>query len=216
MPVPSTNWTIRIFKAWNTTDLSRSWVNNYEINTSSALNPPDLVPVLNTLVAAEKVIHWNFINFLQATISTWEPDSKPYNPLSFLTVPLSGGGSAGAPTAATVLDSNVCLMVRFQADTGRSGRRFYRGQLDEPNVDTQGDGKFVLASTSGFLDSGANMNSFRTALAPLLPGGAGIGKLMLMYAKPGITSVQRAVTAIHTGGIVVNKRNHRYFDRRAI
>lgn len=216
MPIPDTNWTIRIFKSWGAADLSRAWVNNYEINTTTALNPPDLVPVLNTLVTAEKILHQPEVQFLQATISTWEPDSKPYNPLAFLTVPLSGVGGWARTAGDDPLDSNVCFMVRYQADTGRSGRRFYRGCLTEAHVTIGGDARFQLTSTSGFGDTGAGMTSFRSALAPLLPGGAGVGKLMLMYGKPGIVSVQRAVTSVHTGGVVVNRRNHRYFDRAGV
>jgi hypothetical protein len=213
MPVPSTNWTIRIFKSWGSNDLSRAWANNYEVNTTQALNPPDLQPVVDTLVAAEKTIHMNNIQFIQATISTWEPDSKPYNPLSFLTVPLAGTGSSTPNAGDDMLDSNVTLMIRYQATTGRSGRRFYRGLLTEAAVNSTSQGYFQLIGGAAWGPTGTIITNVRTQLAPLLPGGNGIGKLMLMYAKPGVSSVQRAVTAVALGGVVINRRNHRYFDR---
>lgn len=208
----ATNWTIRIFKSWAVADLSRSWVNNYELVSAGDLSPLDMVPVLNTLVAAEKTIHYDKINFIQATISTWQPDSKPYNPLSFLTVPLSGQGSA-ATGALQLLDSNVCFLMRFQADLGRSGRRFYRGALSETDVDATPTGGFQFAGGLAAVDAGGGMSSFRTALAPLLPSGAGLAKLHLLGKGITFPSTARPVTSVHTGGIVINRRNHRYFDR---
>jgi hypothetical protein len=215
--MPSTNWTIRVFKSWVAADLTRAWVNNYELVSDVSRGPEEMVSVVNTIVAAEKGIHLTQVQFLQATVSTWENEPGTYDPLSFLTVPLSGAGGVTATAPSNPLDSNVCLFLRYQATTGRSGRRFYRGCLQEQDVDVGGDGRFIVAAAATWLGpTGGVITGFRTSMAPLLPGGNGIAKLALMYAKPGISSVQRAVTAINIGGIVISKRNHRYFDRKAV
>lgn len=216
MSVPATSWIIRIFKSWGVADMTRSWVNNYELVSGAAAYPADMVPVLNTLVAAEKLIHYTPIQFLQATIATWEPEGRGnYDPNTFVTVALSGAGSVAIAAGDELADSNVCLMVRLTADAGRTGRRFYRGSLSEANVTTNSAGISGLASGSTMGDTGSSMAAYRSALAPLLPGGAGVAKLTLIGRNKAGVLYMRPVTGVHTGGVVVNRRNHRYFDRHA-
>lgn len=210
--MPDTNWTIRIAKSWSARDLTRSWVNTYELVSGAPASPTDLIPVLSTLVAAEKTLHRNLVQFLQGTISTWVPDSKPYTGLNFVTVEQSGTGNLGLSSGDT-LDSNVCFVVKFTAPTGRQGRRFYRGCLSEDDNITSSDGHFNLAGTSGFIDTGAVMSNFRTALAPVLPGGNALAQLYLFGKGLTFPSTARAVNGVRSGGITVNKHNHRYFDR---
>lgn len=204
-------YTVRIFKSWGARDASRRWVNNYEIEAGTAALT-SLGAVANDIAAAEKLIHQTTVQFLSYSVSTWEPDSHPYNPLSFVTGELSGTGALAA--ASQLLDSNVCFLVKYQAATGRSGRRFYRGCLAEQDVEPAGDGSFTVSPGSNFQDAGGAMTSFKNALAPYLAGGTNATKIIL--AGNSASSIQRIVTAVKSGGVVVNRRNHRYFDRRAI
>jgi hypothetical protein len=202
---------IRIFKSWGARDESRRWVNNYEIEAGAA-TLTSLDTVANALASAEKLIHMGNVNFLSATISTWEPDSQPYNPLSFRTIELSGIGTKNV-AGVTTLSSNVCFVVKYQATTGRNGRRFYRGCLTEADVESGGDGSFTLTAAGPLLDAGADFTAFKTAMAPYLSGGANATKIVLAGAS-GI-GVQREVSALKSGGVSINRRNHRYFDRAA-
>lgn len=210
--MPSTNWVVRIFKAWGTRDLDRAWTNTYELVTGTALAPTDLMPAADTLVAAEKALHTDAAQFIQYTISTWENEPGSYDPSSFVTVSTSGIGSRtiGANEA---LDSNVTLTVQFTAATGRQGRRFYRGVLFESDVNANANGRFAILTNSTIADTGTVMVAFRNALAPLLPGGAGIAKLFLLGKGTTFPTTARPVTGVHTGTVTTNRRNHRYFNR---
>lgn len=208
-----TNWIIRSFKSYGSRDMTRSWVNNYELVSPAPIGPLDMIPAANAIVAAEKALHNASVNFLQVTISTWKADSKPYDPTSFVTVAQSGTGSVSI-TGQEMLDLNVCLMVQFTASTGRQGRRFYRGVLFESDVNANTSGTFTLVAGDTFADTGTFFGQFRSALAPVLPGGAGPAQLYLLGKGITFPTTARPVTAVHPGGVVVQKRNHKYYDRQ--
>lgn len=202
---------IRIFKAWRGRDISRAWSNTYEI-ISGADNPTELVAVGDALVAAERIIHLTDVNFLQYTISTWAPDSHPYNPETFVTYTLAVDGQRGNDSGVNdnALDYNVCYMIHRNATTGRSGRLFFRGCLMETDVMIQGDGRFAIEGTgAGEVDT--KTQAFKTALAPYITGGT--GNQLALISKSGSTIYRRNVVDIVAGGVVINKKNHRYFDR---
>lgn len=205
---------VRIFKSWGGRVADRRWVNNYEIDSGATLLG-GLDAVVNDLVAAERIIHVPTVNFLSATISTWAPDSVPYNPDAFRTLELAGVGSRAAP-AGDLLDSNVCYMVQFQCSTGRSGRRFYRGVLGEADVQIGGDGRFTLVPASALDNGGATFVAFQGALAPRLSAGAAAEKVVLVHSGGPSPSVVRGVSALKVSGVIANKRNHRYFDRASV
>lgn len=204
-------YTIRIFKSWGGRYPDRRWVNNYEVD-SSVTGVAGLSAAAGAIAAAEKIIHLDLVNFLSATVSTWEPDGVPYNPDSFTTLELSGTGSRATASQQSI-DSNVALKVNFQPTTGRSGRRFYRGCLIETDVVGLGDLSFTFEAASPVADSGSAMASFKTAMAPYLAGGADPTKIVLAYSGAGSGSVVRGVASLKAAGISINRRNHRYFDR---
>lgn len=212
------NFIARVYKSWGVQDYERRWVNTYELASDSALAPAMATSILNALAAAESNLYFNNVRFLTATLSTWTPDSDPYNPNSFFTLELSGGGARAG--GVDILDSNVCLVIKKQADLGRSGRLFYRGALAEGDVEVGGDGRFRIAATSPVAAGGAVMTSYMSAMAPFLSGNVGgADNLTLRLIGQSTTSQgvvvthDRAVTALKVGGVTINRRNHRYFDR---
>jgi hypothetical protein len=202
---------IRVFKSWGTRDAERRWVNNYEVE-AGALGVTALDAVAEAIADAERVIHLNQVHFLSATISTWAEDSTPYNPLAFRTIELDGTGTPLVGSDDPV-DSNVCLLVKFQAATGRSGRRFYRGVLTEADMEIGGDARFNLEAASPVRTRFNQAGGYAELLAPYLSGGA--DPVSIVLAAPNLVGVQREVESVEIGGIVVNRRNHRYFDRAA-
>jgi len=207
------NYIIRIFKAWGTRDGSRRWVNNYEVS-STATDVTGLVSAVNTIVEAERLIHFIDVNFLEATVSTWLPDSHPYDPAAFMTLDLTGYG-ARAPGGAIVLDSNVCWLVNARTATGRTGKKFFRGCLYEGDVQLAADGTWAFTPGSSMESGGASIAAFDAAIAPMLSGGSSPNTLSLI--SPGVAGGVRVrgILEYRVGGIVVNRRNHRYFDRLA-
>lgn len=204
-------YTVRIFKSWAARDPERRWSNVYEIQSAST-SPGALDATIDTIVLAERQIHANQVNFLEATVSTWAADSHPYNPTTFYTRELSAVGTAN-PSPATWLDSNVCFLVKLGAGLGRSGRRFYRGCLTESDVETQGDGRWTLSAGSVMLQAGANFAAYRTQLSPMLSDGAGADKLVIASGHGATPTFVRQIFTLTSSGVVINKRNHRYFDK---
>lgn len=206
-------YTVKIFKSWGARDAERRWSNTYELE-SDATSPDGLGDTVDALVAAEKIIHANIINFLSATVSTWEPDGTPYNPLSFTTIELEGTGLVNPVPPEDMLDSNVCLVLKYLPTLGRSGRRFYRGCLHEASVQSRGDGRFTIVEATGPGSMRAAVVAFKASIAPFLSGGAA-GDEIVLAGSSGST-VERGVVDIQLGGVTVNKRNHRYFDRVSV
>jgi hypothetical protein len=202
-------FTIRIFKSFGARDPERRWVNNYEVEAAGD-SPLDAIDTLDTIVAAERLLHYNFIHFLSATISTWEPDSKPYNPEALASRELTGQGSRiinnGAP-----MDSNICLSVKFVPAVGLLGRRFYRGCLSEEEVQTGGDGKMTIVPGDQGNPVRQAHAAFNTALASVLAQGTGSPGIKMVTNPPVV--LVRDVLTTEIGGVTIASRNHRYFDR---
>lgn len=204
-------YTVRVFKAWGSRDSAMRWVNNYEVQ-SAATTPDGLAATAAAIADAERQLHHQNVQYLQATVSTWTPDSKPYNPLAFTTIPLSSVGAVVNASPQNVLDLNVAFFVKYRTATGRGGKRFYRGCLFEADVETSGNLRWILSTASLFNAGQSIFSAFRTAMLPFLAGGANTDKIVLAGASS--TSVQRVVTDVVPGGVVVNRHDHRYFDRR--
>jgi hypothetical protein len=209
-------FTIRIFKSWGARDADRRWVNTYELFSTVHGSPDAMLPTLVAIVDAERHLHLTDVQFLSGTVSTWVPDSQPYDPDAFVTQELVGHGSRGngVPPNPTALDSNVCLQVKRQCTTGRSGKLFYRGCLLEGDVEMGGDGRFTLTAGSTIIAGGADWVAYTTAMAPFLNAAEGADALSLISAVAGGQRV-RPVDALIPRGVTVNRRNHRYFDRGA-
>lgn len=203
------NYIVRIYKSWGARDPERRWVNNYEVS-SDGIGPEFLIGAVQDLVDAERVLHFVDVHFLSATISTWTPDSDPYNPLTFTTVDLEGTGlQSYEPSDA--FDSNICLAVRFQANTGRNGRRFFRGCLSEGDVEIGGDARFTITTPGGLAPTGARWMAYEAAMQPFLSGGASEALIVLIGSDA--LPIVRPVVSVVVGGVTINKHNHRYFDR---
>lgn len=211
-----TNVIIRVFKSWGARDPERRWVNSYEAHSIDGLWPDAFEPMKDAIVTAEKAIHHANVQFLEATISTWEVDSHPYDPTSFFTYELSGSGAVDAPHAhdIEVLDSNVCYLVKRQTHGGRSGKLFYRGCLLETDVRMGGDARFTLEAGSNYQEGGAFFTTYKAALAPYIGDDAVTsGTYMALISLIANITTVRAVELMKVGGVTVNRRNHRYFDR---
>lgn len=208
---------VRIFKSWGARDPERRWVNTYEFNGTTLASPPEYEAIVSALLEAEMVIHLTDVQFLEATVSTWLPDSHPYDPDAFATFDLDSHGLRGndPPPNNNALDSNVCLLVKRKAHTGRSGKLFYRGVLLETDVQMGGDGRFTLTPGTNIYPGGAAEVSYQGAMEAFLSGGEGDAALSLI-SKIGATTHIRAVEQLVFSAVTVNSRNHRYFDRHTI
>lgn len=205
---PDDLFTIRTVKHLTTNPL-RKWQNSYELKALVAGGESELLAAALTFVEFERRMANAAVVFEQVLISTWEADSKPYNPEAFISTTLALYGtkttsSDPSPLTATVSVARVCA-------SGRFGHIFLRGWLEE-SIQNAPAGMAVftnLVAQDSFMqdelaDSGAGIYFGNPADAPL-----GV----VMVSKDG--SQVRNVLGLSIRGISQLPLDHAWFNRTA-
>jgi hypothetical protein len=122
---------VRVTKYLNTNP-DNKWVNSYEFRAIASGGESDLLGLGEALVDFEAQFHHTAVIFDRILISTWEPDSVPYDPAVFIASTLTAVGINTSGGELEALDK--CLSVARVAATGRFGHLFYRGALTEADV----------------------------------------------------------------------------------
>ena len=80
-------FTVRSYKQY----VGFAWANNYEVEATQDISNPstELEFLANRIVELEKNLHLAGITIDRVTISTYVPDSLPYNPNNVATFPFS-------------------------------------------------------------------------------------------------------------------------------
>ena len=182
-----------------------AWANNYEVEATQDISNPstELEFLANRIVELEKNLHLAGIIIDRVTISTYVPDSLPYNPNNVATFPFSVTSTRPAP--AEVLPLELCLFVRRNVNFGRDGRLLYRGCLHEGDM-----------SASGFrpLITPAAVNSLQNIINNWRSVGLGNAfRLVMASGFPAPSNVRPVVGLQVSEKIVVKKYNNRYFRR---
>lgn len=193
-------FTVRSYKQY----MNAQWANTYEIRcTDNAATRSDLLNAALTIVNAERGIHLNTINFFRAVISTYQPDSRPYNPSAFTTLDFSLQGQVTFGTNA--LPMSTCVFARFTAEGGRSGKRFYRGCLTEGDVDIGIKGHFILQT---------KRDAIQAAIGVLAGNFSANFEMVLARGTPQPTNVRRVTLISIAEQTSHRKLDNRYFDMR--
>ncbi len=236
---------VRTFKSWMSR-ANRPWVNTYEFHTSDGpfgqwqgttsdptIDPAKYQEAMNAVLEFERAIHSTNVQFLRATASTWIADSRPYQGDELVTLDVNYTGQRESSPAIS-LDLGDVLMLKRSALTGRSGKMFYRGVLNEGDV--QGTtGKFTLDPVSDLATAvaaavGTHLSDqlVSSEPPPNTPVLALIGGTLVKTLVPvpgstiGETKVRRTyvapfyirpVTNILIGKVARVSTDHRYFDR---
>jgi hypothetical protein len=183
-----------------------SWANNYEVQATTNITDPSaaLQELSDRLVALERSIHLAGVIIDRVTISSYAPDSLPYNPDALATFPYSLPGQRNAP--GEVLPLELCLFVRRNVNFGRDGRLLYRGCLTENDM--------AATAFRPLLTSSA-VNAFQNTINPWLVDGPGsVWRLVMASGNPNPTSIRTVVGLQVSEKISVKKVNNRYFRRR--
>jgi len=193
--------TVRVFKQF----AGYSWANNYEVEALQDLSNPvvSLEALVTRIANLERPLHISSVIIDRATVSTYVPDSLPYNPNTLATFPLSILATRTITSGALPLE--ICLFVRRSVNFGRDGRLLYRGVLSEADVTELGLRAVLtnnaISAFQGIINSWASTglgNDFRFVLASGLP----------------IPTSVRPVTALQVSErVVIKKFNNRYFRR---
>lgn len=114
------------------TNPDQKWANSYEVRADNAGDGGMLLTLASAIVLFESTMSLQTVRFDRSLISTWQPDSRPYNPATFMSIPLTASGAAAAATDPLPLSQ--CLSVARVPLSGRFGHIFYRGWLKEGDV----------------------------------------------------------------------------------
>jgi hypothetical protein len=125
-------FTVRVYKRYG----SHVWANNYEIRARQDIPfaQTAILDLVNALTNLERPIYPTYIRIDRAVVSTYQPDSIPYNPDNFTTVPVNVLGQVNFQGDPMPLE--YCLFVRRVTASGRPGKLLYRGVFEEGTVST--------------------------------------------------------------------------------
>jgi len=193
--------TVRVYKQ----SLGYLWANNYEVEaTQDIANPSTALEFLATrIVELERGLHLSGAIIDRVAISTYVPDSQPYNPNTLAVFPFSVPGTRTGP--GSVLALEMCLFVRRNVTFGRDGRLLYRGCLTDQQVSSSGLRAVLLPTAVTFYQN--VINSWRSI---------GLGnefRLVMASGLPIPTDVRQVVNLQVSEKVVFKKFNNRYFRR---
>lgn len=185
----------------------RRWANTYEFRATVAGSTDELLALGTALVEYEADMSFSTVEFDRLIISTWVPDSKPYDPESFISTSLT---LAGGRTAGTDMQPlTMALSIARQAPAGRFGHIFMRAALEEADTVAPA-GKSILVNRSvhqGRLNtalSDAGMLDY-IGIAPSL------GLQMVMVGKT--AAEVRPVTQLAVQGVTQLPVDHTWYNR---
>jgi len=192
--------TARVYKYYT----GFTWANNYEIQAVNDIPDPEfaLQALADRLVSLERAIHLNITVIDRVTISTYAPDSQPYNPDALATFPYNQIGQRSI--SGDILPLEICLFVRRSVDFGRDGRLLYRGCLTETDVATTGMRMGLMT---------AAINFFQNAITSW----QGLGqnwRLVMASGSPNPTNIRPVIGLRVSDRVVFKKFDNRYFRRR--
>ena len=181
------------------------WANNYEVEaTQDIANPSTALEFLAArIVELERGLHISTVVIDRVTISTYVPDSQPYNPNTLAVFPFSVNGIRTGPGSALALE--VCLFVRRNVVFGRDGRILYRGCLTDAQVSTSSLRAVLLPVAITTYQN--IINSWRSV---------GLGndfRLVMASGLPVPTDIRVVQNLQVSEKVVFKKFNNRYFRR---
>lgn len=199
-------FTVRVVKRLSTNP-NNKWANSYEFRATLAGSTDELLALGSAVVSFEQKMHKNTVRFDRLLMSTWEADSVPYDPTSFLSTTLTASGTLGGSGDNVAL--NIALAVTRQAQSGRFGHIFYRGSLEEGDI-TAPAGVMTLLLPDDMQDTleAALTASGLADYIGITPTGA-FG--MVMVNRTG-TQV-RPVSALRAQGVSTIPQDHAWFNR---
>jgi len=191
------------------TNPDNKWVNSYEAQAVAGGTEDELLALGVALVDFEATIVHTGVVFDRLLISTWEPDSSPYDPTTFISSPLTAVGARDAGGAE--LEPLVqCLDVRRETASGRFGHIFYRGVLFEGDVEAPA-GKAVLTDRPAMqtlIDNALSSSSLE-----IYVGGSSTTLKICMKGK--LDDDPRLVTQFRVGQVATVRQDHKWFNRTA-
>lgn len=175
------------------------WANSYEIVALANGTITDLDTLAMRIVSFESELHAEAVLFDSYSVSTWVPDSAPYNPENLKVVPLEL--ITGARSVAALVGLDLTLLLKRHAESGRNGKLFARGVLGEADVEREGAG-WALTDPAGIQDEVEDALSSSSLGFHLLGGMASLKLAMIATYDGGQNVTIRPMLDISASGAV--------------
>jgi hypothetical protein len=190
-------------------DVSDKFVTGYEFETLvQDLGPLNVEALVNAVVGFEVAMTRNTIQFDRAVVSTWAEETGGYDPSQFVTFALSDQGAGVGSTSDLPLEA--CLLVRREVNSGRQGRLFVRGFLNEGDV-------VAVAGSWRLADPTAAQDSLDAAVSTGLAGyiGAAATEFAMVLHGPNKagTLYTRRVEGLVAAGVTWASRSRKHYNR---
>jgi len=197
---------IRVIK-YLSTNPDNKWVNSYEFTAVADGDVGDMITLANTVVAFEALLHTELVTFDHVTASTWVDDHVPYDPTSFLSIPLTQVGTrSDVPNEVEAL--GMAWRVNRVPVSGRRGNLFYRGALFENEVSAPAG--IPILSVPGDLATILNNAVSTSGLEDYIGSGSTALALSMVDATGGVV---RLVNSLVSSGVSLIKQDHQWFNR---
>jgi hypothetical protein len=190
-------------------DVSDKFVTGYEFETLvQDLGPLNVEALVNALVSFESQLTRNTVQFDRAIVSTWVEEAGGYDPDQFVSYSLGELGQAPGGTADLPLEA--CLLIRREVNSGRQGRLFLRGHLEEGDVQSV-SGKWRLRDAT--TQQAAVDTAVQTGLAGYM-GGSATEFAMVLHGrnKQGVLYTRR-VEGLAAVGVTWAQRTRKHYNR---
>lgn len=202
---------LKTFKSWNGRSPRNQWNNTYEFSSENALESAGMSTTVQEFVQFEKEMSHPKVNFMRATVTLIEAAKDGYQPAELRVLDLAGVGEAPYNTEGDPLDLNLALAIKRFGGLGRSGTIYLRGALTEGMVNTDSTGATGLTE-AGLILAQAGLDQ---GITPFMA--AGKVPQLIGYVTQGGTKqlFTRDIVSLQILGVVVLKRNHKWFNRGA-
>ena len=201
-------FTFRITKALDTNP-QLQFANSYEFVATTSGGEGDLLTLGTALVQFESIMMRTNVVFARLLVSTWQPDSKPYDPSVFISSTLTAGGARLTSSPPEPL--NVCFSVSRQCASGRFGHIFYRGVLSQEDV-TAPSGTATLSDRTemqGLVDNAISTSGLDAYI------GVGSSEALTMVLVGKTDADVRTILNLRAQGVSILPTNHAWFNRPA-
>lgn len=192
------------------------WANTYELNVIGSgvgNNEAAAKDVVNLLAEWEAGFHLEGVQFDRGVLSTWVPDGEPYDPFSFVSEPLTAVLGT-RPIGSDRSPLQVCLLVRREVTSGRTGRALYRGVIEEADTLAVSGDPVLLPARQLVLQQLLNRPLPAAGDVALIEALNSLGVDPVMVGETGGIVRKRSVLGFSAAGVSVKPYNNRYFDRK--
>lgn len=201
-PTAGERFLIRTFKYWEG-NYDREWVNNYFIIAMVDATQAGLSSSAEAIMNFERNLMDTRVTTARTVISTYLPDSDPYDGNEFYTIPYEGNGIRTPGLLGDILPLTDVRFVRFAPALGRTSFLGYRASIYEGEVNAASgrrefdDVVVQNALIAGLVDS---------HLSYILPGGDGVFQLCSGSTSP------RPIISVASGRPGYLPMKHKYYN----